>query len=1000
MIRKGWGLGMKTRSPVLAFWSLNDDLQAEELLMQMEQMKQEGITGFFLHARAGLKVPYMSETWLSLLETVVRAAERMGLQAWLYDENGWPSGMADGKVPEAGRDFCQKILRHVRLAAGEPLPGDCLGVFGPDGGLPQEDGERLAFYLEYNENYSDILYPPAVERFIRLTHERYKERLGAYFGSVIPGIFTDEPQLAFRQHPWSTGLEQVFEETYGYGLLERLPLLVLDGEGSAALRHDFWKLISRRYTTVYIQAFYNWCQDNRLLFTGHLSNEDSPLWQLSAVGSVMPNYRYFQIPGIDHLGNRITSPVLMKQLSSVARQFDKPDTLCECFGCAGWNVGFQELLWMWGRLALHGVNIPCLHLFAYSMKGCRKRDYPAFFSPQEPWWEKLHHLVEGMEKVSGFFAGAWEEVEILVLHPQSSFWCMGEPNGNERMAAMSNAFRLLTENLLSLGYGFDYGDEWLLETDGRVENGRLWLGGCAYRLVVVPPALSLEASTVALLDRFMEAGGRVLFIDGLPSLTEGRPGMAIDWRQMENVSFCGNRRNLLERQCDLRACAAPVRLLDDRGGENPEGLCRALLSAGEEQRLFVWNTSRTTGQEIRLACDEPCTILDEEGAPVAMEEDGCLSAPLRLEGMSMRMLTLRRGAAPSVFQPRPWKRSEAVRPEARWQVRFDQPNALTLDKASWRVEGEEFGEEMPLPDLQRAVFERACRAEEPLVITVRYAFWLAGSPMPLTLAAETADASTVSVNGHSVYFADWLLDKSLHTAALSPDCLRAGENVVEIAYRLGSYRGRLRTDDVFESIRNKFAFPVEIESVYLLGDFSLIHEGVCRRLPRIVQIDAPRFILAPPVNGTLEGGSLDDCLGRFGRWFYRGSLLLDNVVSLKEGARKTVVKLNRLLGAGATVVLNGGTPHVLTGSGEADVTADVHAGENALHIEVWGSNRNLLGPHHHVAGEGCLIGPSMWEGRRGWEDAFTPGNDPITRIAAYNFVPLGLGEEPCVVQLW
>ena len=37
------------------FWSWNDDLKKEELLRQIDQMKEKGIGGFFMHARGGLK---------------------------------------------------------------------------------------------------------------------------------------------------------------------------------------------------------------------------------------------------------------------------------------------------------------------------------------------------------------------------------------------------------------------------------------------------------------------------------------------------------------------------------------------------------------------------------------------------------------------------------------------------------------------------------------------------------------------------------------------------------------------------------------------------------------------------------------------------------------------------------------------------------------------------------------------------------------------------------
>ena len=45
------------------FWSWNDDLQPEELVRQIDEMKEKGIGGFFMHARGGLKTEYLGEDW-------------------------------------------------------------------------------------------------------------------------------------------------------------------------------------------------------------------------------------------------------------------------------------------------------------------------------------------------------------------------------------------------------------------------------------------------------------------------------------------------------------------------------------------------------------------------------------------------------------------------------------------------------------------------------------------------------------------------------------------------------------------------------------------------------------------------------------------------------------------------------------------------------------------------------------------------------------------------
>ncbi|MGG1517726.1 glycosyl hydrolase [Paenibacillus oryzisoli] len=118
------------------FWSWNDKLEPEELRRQIREMKRAGLGGFFMHARQGLSTPYMGEEFLRAVEVSVEEAQAQGMEAWCYDENGWPSGTADGVVPALGPEYQQKWLEGVPVAkegldeALRELGGDPDFLFG------------------------------------------------------------------------------------------------------------------------------------------------------------------------------------------------------------------------------------------------------------------------------------------------------------------------------------------------------------------------------------------------------------------------------------------------------------------------------------------------------------------------------------------------------------------------------------------------------------------------------------------------------------------------------------------------------------------------------------------------------------------------------------------------------------------------------------------------------------------------------------------------------
>lgn len=99
------------------FWFINHKLEKEELKRQVKLMHEQGIHAFFMHPRAGLKTPYGSNEWFEMIGCIIEEAERLGMQAWLYDEDPFPSGPAGGRV---FLDHPEFIARGLVFHEAEP----------------------------------------------------------------------------------------------------------------------------------------------------------------------------------------------------------------------------------------------------------------------------------------------------------------------------------------------------------------------------------------------------------------------------------------------------------------------------------------------------------------------------------------------------------------------------------------------------------------------------------------------------------------------------------------------------------------------------------------------------------------------------------------------------------------------------------------------------------------------------------------------------------------
>lgn len=243
------------------FWAWNCELNREELLAEIEIMKEMGMGGFHMHPRAGMSTKYLSDDFMELIKSCNEKAKSENMLAWLYDEDKWPSGFAGGYVtknPENRQKyliFAPTYLTPEDFAASKKSVAD--GNSHANVGAPKKvcfdaemetsewnerareleiltkylakyeiklDGQgNLAAYRalgadESCENawyaymdsanstswfnfgsYVDTLSKSTIEDFVKITHERYKEVVGEDFGKSIPAIFTDEPQVTHKK---------------------------------------------------------------------------------------------------------------------------------------------------------------------------------------------------------------------------------------------------------------------------------------------------------------------------------------------------------------------------------------------------------------------------------------------------------------------------------------------------------------------------------------------------------------------------------------------------------------------------------------------------------------------------------------------------------------------------------------------------------------------------------------------------------------------------------
>ncbi len=368
------------------FWAWNCDLKKEELLWQIEQLKEMGMGGFHMHCRSGMSTPYLTDEFMELVRSCVEKAKDEKMLAWLYDEDRWPSGAAGGIVTKDYRYRARSLRITDQIRENEtPVArwavsldeNKCLKSYRRlQDGEQLEDGEFLRNgYLEIRKNstwynnqaYLDTLNPEAVRKFIEVTHERYAQWFEQDFGGAVPAIFTDEPQfsakltLSFPDEnadavlPWTDDLDDTFQAAYGESLLDKLPevLWELPGDQVSAVRYHFHDHVTERFTQAFSDQIGAWCEKHHIMLTGHMMEEPTLRSQTRMLGEAMRAYRGFQLPGIDMLCDW-REYTTAKQTQSAAHQYGRPGVLSELYGVTNWDFEFR------GRLASSaGCNSAC-----------------------------------------------------------------------------------------------------------------------------------------------------------------------------------------------------------------------------------------------------------------------------------------------------------------------------------------------------------------------------------------------------------------------------------------------------------------------------------------------------------------------------------------------------------------------------------------------------------------------------------------------------------------
>lgn len=989
------------------FWVWNDVVTKEKIDDQLQAFAGENTYQVFVHPRPGLITEYLSDEWFDLFDYTTEKAREMGMKVWIYDENSFPSGFAGGHVQaEMPESHNQPSALSISQGSGIDLAFDeyLIVLRQSDSGfekldeIPDQPGDDIyAFRLHKEGNsgwyggfsYVDLLLPGVTEKFIEVTMTGYEEVAGEDFGELVPGVFTDEPNISPRGARngvfYSPVLFDEFRDKWGYDLQMHLPSLFRETGDFKKIRYHYYRLLLELFIERWAIPWYEYTEANNLDWTGHYWEHGWP--NPHHGGDNMAMYAWHQMPGIDMLFNTFTERPdqfgnvrAVKELKSVANQMGRKRTLSETYGGSGWELTFNDMKRQGDWQAVLGVNFQNQHLSYMTLKGRRKGDFPQSFLSHAPYWEDYGELTQYFKRVQFALSNGQQINNTLIIEPTSTGWMYYSPTDkNPAMQEIESTFRELLDRFEIMQLEYDLGAENIISHHGEVKDDLFLIGERDYDVVILPPWFeSIDDHTWELLKVYVQNGGQVISFD-IPYYLNGKENQEIreiaegspNWQVVSSLDELVSMEVLKEEDFKV-ANASSI--------NNKVYHMRRHYDDG--QLIFWTNYDMENDETITFSIvGEAVSRLDPHTGEIsdydAEISNGMVTIETTLNPSGSQLFFIH-DTAPSGYSPEEpiranWQSTAMSNPE----VKPTHLNALTLDYLDLKVQNRDLGEMYFSPAADSAYhingIERYGRSGfNPWAVAVQYrtniidmgerfteetgyeatySFTLASDYQPEHLQAvvEWSHLYNITFNGTPVEAMpdSTYLDHSWDVIDLT-ELAKQGRNELTLSAQ-------------------PMHIHAEVEPVYIRGDFSL-------------ESTDKGFVLQS--RQPLQLGWWKDQ----GMPFYSEGVQYSYTLDA-ENDKRYKIALQEWHGTVAKVLVNGEQAGIIGWTPyEFELTPYLQTGENEVTVQVTGSLKGVLGPHHNVNRRG-IVTPWSW--------FYAPEQQPPG--SEYDFLNYGMKENPVLL---
>ena len=347
------------------FWQHGES--HENLKNVLDQMREQGIMNFCVESRP--PPDFLGNGWWATLDFLIAEAKKYEMKMWILDDAKFPTGYANGKVPQqyrkryldyrrydiAGKGrveldvsifadirafakdkrhqndrFLMAVLAENDLREKQAFWEDSLQDVSDHYSegkltLQLEGGHYSVFVLyetdcgeEKTKDYLDPMQKEATQILINEVYEKHYQRYAEDFGKTLVGFFSDEPRFGNTKGtealigrsamplPWNAEVIRRLRETGNFTEAKLVLLFLGNGEEASCLRQAYMDIVTDLYSKNFSQTIGDWCRAHDVDYAGHTIEDNNAHSRLGyGAGHYFRGIAGQTIAGIDIIGGQI-----------------------------------------------------------------------------------------------------------------------------------------------------------------------------------------------------------------------------------------------------------------------------------------------------------------------------------------------------------------------------------------------------------------------------------------------------------------------------------------------------------------------------------------------------------------------------------------------------------------------------------------------------------------------------------------------------------------------